>query len=36
MKITKEQKIYAQAMEHALDVAKKHGIEELEREVANC
>ena len=33
MKITKEQKIYAQAMEHALDVARKHGVKELEREV---
>ena len=33
MKITKEQKLYAQAMEHALDVTKKHGVEELEREV---
>ena len=33
MKISKEQKIYAQAMEHALDVVKKDGAEELEREV---
>ena len=33
MKISKEQKLYAQAMEHALDVVKKGGEEELEREV---
>lgn len=32
-RISKEQGIYAQAMEHALNVAKEQGIEELEREV---
>ena len=32
-KITKEQKLYAEAMEHALKVAKTSGIDELEREV---
>lgn len=32
-KITKEQKLYLDAMEHALKVAKEGGIEELEKEV---
>lgn len=32
-KLTKEQGIYLDAMEHALKVAKDHGIDELEREV---